>query len=288
MLELEPISDPSDPRLRLFLNLKDRDIRRETGLFLAEGEHVVRRGFAAGLRVRSVLVVEAKADRVRQMAVASPHGPGGVEVLPCRREVIADAVGFAMHQGILAVAEPPPEVPLPDLLAAAKSCRDTPRAVVMFCPEVTNVDNLGLLVRVAAALGVRGLVLGPRSADPWYRRAVRVAMGAGFTLPMARVADDHQALRTMHDAGFTSLATVLDADAPPLVGPDAPPLGDAPVALLLGSEGYGLPPELAAACARRARIPMHHDVDSLNVAVAAGIVVHHLIHAPAPSPPGGE
>ncbi|MEM9882193.1 MAG: RNA methyltransferase [Planctomycetota bacterium] len=288
MSEGETISDAGDPRLRLFLNLRDRDIRRETGLFLAEGEHVVRRAFAAGLRVRSVLVVEAKADRVREMAAGTARGVEQVEVLPCRREVIADAVGFAMHQGVLAVAEPPPEVPFADLLNHAKSDHDTPRAVVVFCPEVTNVDNLGLLVRVSAALGVRGLVLGPRSADPWYRRAVRVAMGAGFTLPMARVADDAAALSAMHDAGFTSLATVLDADVPPLIGPDAQPLGDAPVALLLGSEGYGLPPELAAACARRVRIPMHHDVDSLNVAVAAGIVIHHLIHAPTTPPPGGE
>ena len=314
------VTDPDDPRLRLYLRLKDRDVRRETGLFLAEGEHVVRRAFEAGLEVVSVLVVEGKAARVVSMAEAA--GWRGVQILACSKAIMERATGIQLHQGIIAAVRPPAPVTVEQGLttwaaeaatAAAEAKRSSlvgdgnrnagagsprmPGRVVVVCPEITNVDNLGLLVRVSAGLGVSAMVLGPRCADPWYRRAVRVSMGAVFRMPIWQshdMAADLTRLRTM--AGLESVATVIDADAPALRKIDPRPVtpmstsqqgkggggqGISGWAILLGSEGYGLPKTLVDACDRRVRIPMHHEVDSLNVAVAAGIVIHHFVQPPA-------
>ena len=291
--DLRPIKSRDDPRLGLYLDLRDRDVRRETGLFLAEGEHVVRRAFAAGLRVRSVLVVESKVQRVEAMA-REAGCLDTVEVLSCSKSVMAEAAGIKLHQGIIAAAEPAAwarwdqvvggggdaggctgtEVPVPRTGTGTSVPVQPAQGPVVVCPEVTNVDNLGLLVRVCAGLGVGAMVLGPRCADPWYRRAVRVSMGAVFTMPICRSSDVAGDVDRLREAGVETVATVVDPDATPLREVAVPT--NRRTAILLGSEGYGLPADLAAACDHRVRIPMHHDVDSLNVAVAAGIVIHHF------------
>lgn len=267
------IDFPDDPRLSLFTAMKDRDIRQETGLFLAEGEHLVRRAFEAGLDVRSVLVLEQKAARVQAMLDnAQAHA---VEVLSCTKQVMEGATGFAIHQGMIAAVNPPSATTgLAGLDQVVQEIASKATPTLLICPEITNVENLGLLVRVAAGLGVGAMVLGPRCADPWYRRAVRVSMGAVFKLPIVRL-DDLEAgldqLREQH--GYTLVATVIDTDATPLR--DISTTDNKKHAILLGSEGYGLPDELVAQCDEQIRIPMYADIDSLNVAVAAGIVLHH-------------
>ena len=274
------ITDPGDPRLSLYLHLRDRDLRRETGLFLAEGEHVVRRAFEAGLEVQSVLAVDTKAERIRDMAEQA--GRPTTPVLACAKPVLEAAVGFKLHQGIIAAVRPPASSTLASVLSPVTEVQGesgpggSASGVVLACPEITNVDNLGLLIRVAAGLGVRAMLLGPKCADPWYRRAVRVSMGAVFTMPLVHSDDfaaDLEVLASVH--GYERIATVIDADAPPLGA--TPPPAHGRVAVLLGSEGYGLDSSVVSQCEQRVRIPMHHEVDSLNVAVAAGIVVHHYV-----------
>ncbi|MBX2853321.1 MAG: RNA methyltransferase [Phycisphaeraceae bacterium] len=267
------IDSSDDPRLALYTAMKDRDIRRETGLFLAEGEHLVRRALEAGLTVRSVLVLEQKAGRVE--AMLSDAGVDSVEVLTCTRQVLESAVGFPLHQGIIAAVQPPnASAGLEGLDQVVKDRGDNATPTLLVCPEITNVENLGLLARVAAGLGVGAMVLGPRCADPWYRRSVRVSMGAVFKLPIVRF-DNLEAgldrLRALH--GYTLVATVTDANATPLR--EVNMAASKKRAILLGSEGYGLPEDLVARCDEKVRIPMHADTDSLNVAVAAGIVLHH-------------
>lgn len=270
------ITSHDDPRLALYTAMKDRDIRRETGLCLAEGEHLLRRAIEAGLHVRSALVVAQKASRIQSML--TEMGAQHTELLICDRQIIEDAVGFALHQGIVAAVEPtqtPTGTAGLDEIVAQHPHRPT----MLVCPEITNVENLGLLARVALGLGVGAMVLGPRCADPWYRRSVRVSMGAVFKLPMIRLDDLDAGLdRLREQHGYELIATVTDADATPL-GESTPshPNGQA---ILLGSEGYGLPDALAARCDQRVRIPMHAGVDSLNVAVAAGIVLHHYCKTP--------
>lgn len=306
------ITASDDPRLAPFTAMRDRDLRRETGLCLAEGEHLVRRAFEAGLRVRAVLVVEQKADRVEAMLanyldeqVGWASRPSRItarsddgrdahptEVLTCTKAVLEDAVGFKLHQGIVAAVEPPAAWDgLAGLRRAVQLGEQHGRRALLVCPEITNAENLGLLARVAAGLGAAAMVLGPRCADPWYRRAVRVSMGAVFTLPIVRLDDldppsgggggggSGGGLAVLRDElGYTLIATVTDPAATPLdrapIAPDTKP------AILLGSEGYGLPPEITAQCDQQVRIPMHANIDSLNIAVAAGIVLYHYTRVP--------
>ena len=265
------IISPDDPRLALYLHMRDRNIRRETPFFLAEGEHVVRRAVAAGIELDSVLVTEKKAARVAAFV------PERVPILACPEALMREAAGFDLHQGIVAAGRPRQSVTLREAADVNPSAGSAAaQRTLVVCPEIGNVDNLGLLIRVAAALGVDAMVLGERCADPWYRRAVRVSMGAVFTLPIAQSTDIYADLQRLRDAhGYATVATVIDADAPPLHAVRRDDLPDR-LAVLLGSEGYGLPAEIVTASDLRVRIPMHHEVDSLNVAVAAGIILHHL------------
>lgn len=269
------IRDPGDARLALYLHMKDRELRREEGLFLAEGEHVVRRAFGAvkqGLLpgVRSVLVVEGKVDRVEAMIAAAGRVSEAVEVLVCSKAVMESAVGMRLHQGIIAAVEPPRPPDLDEVVGGT----------LVVCPEITNTENLGLLVRVCAGLGVGAMVLGPRCCDPWYRRAVRVSMGSVFTMPLVASTDLDADLGRLRDGfGYELVATVIDEDAEVLSDVDRAADNFRGRAILLGSEGYGLPAEIVQRCDRKVRIPMHGGIDSLNVAVAAGIVLHHLVGA---------
>jgi tRNA G18 (ribose-2'-O)-methylase SpoU len=175
---------------------------------------------------------------------------------------------------VAAVCPPSGFAGVQGLVQALRDYSDKGSPTLLICPEITNVENLGLLARVAAGLGVGAMVLGPRCADPWYRRSVRVSMGAVFKLPVVELDDleaglDH--LRKKHN--YTLIATVIDSDATPLREADV--ADGVNRAILLGSEGYGLPAELVKRCDEKVRIPMHADIDSLNVAVAAGIVLHH-------------
>ncbi|MEM7576424.1 MAG: RNA methyltransferase [Planctomycetota bacterium] len=252
------IEAADDPRLSLYLNLRDRQLRSWHGLFLAEGNFVVERLIGSGLPLHSLLCADKRADKWID------RWPNPNTLLVAPDDVLEAAVGFALHQGVIAAAEIPQSTPL-------DKATNTNTLVVL--PEITNVDNLGLIVRIAAGLGADALVLGPRCADPWYRRAVRLSMGTIFKLPIVRSDDllvDLHALRETH--GYTTIGTALRDDATPLHQAARPEK----CAILLGPEGDGLHEEHLAACDHVVTIPMHAGVDSLNVAVAAGIVLHHF------------
>jgi len=245
--------------------MRDRNLRAEDGgaRFLAEGRMVVERAVATGIALESVLVVASKAAAVRRLV------PAATSVLACEKQVMEQAAGFALHQGI-----------------EGARAANRPGTLVV-CPEVTNVDNVGLLIRVAAGLGADAMVLGPRCADPWYRRAVRTSMGTVFSLPVVRYpagpTEDgfHADLAWLaQGAGYDLVATVIDPDAPPLDRFARRDTAETGTAVLLGSEGYGLDAGAVSRCTRRVRIPMHHGVDSLNVAVAAGIVLYEVTRPP--------
>ncbi len=275
------ISDPDDPRLEPYLRMRDRNLRAEDGgaRFLAEGRMVVERAVATGIALESVLVVASKADAVRELV------PATTAVLACAKDVMEQAAGFALHQGIVAVGRVPAAPTLREVVQGARAANRPGTLVV--CPEVTNVDNVGLLIRVAAGLGADAMVLGPRCADPWYRRAVRTSMGTVFSLPVVRYpagpTEDgfHADLAWLaQGAGYDLVATVIDPDAPPLDRFARRDTAETGTAVLLGSEGYGLDAGAVSRCTRRVRIPMHHGVDSLNVAVAAGIVLYEVMRPP--------
>lgn len=249
------VTDPADPRLDDYRDLKDRRLNEEGARFVAESEGVVRKLLASPLRVRSVLVT---APRLHTLEGAL----GEVEVLVAPQELLDGVAGFPVHRGCLAIGERPAAAPLPEAA----------RAVVVL-EDLVDVDNLGAMARNAAALGADALLLSPRCADPFYRKAIRVSMGSVFHLPIVRAQQWPTDLRALKDRGFTLVAAVVGDDATPVH--ELPP--PARFALVLGAEGPGLAAGTRKLCDVRVTIPMAAGADSLNVATAGAVLLHQLL-----------
>jgi tRNA G18 (ribose-2'-O)-methylase SpoU len=262
MATLHEISDPADPRLADYRDLRDVQMRKhleaEHGLFLAEGQKVVRRAVEAGFTPRSFLMAPRWLDGLADVL--------GTTDAPCYvlAEALAEEVtGFHVHRGALASLERRPLPPVAEVLDGARS--------VLVLEDIIDHTNVGAILRSGAALGFDAVLLAPRCADPLYRRSIKVAMGAVFTMPWTRLPDWYDALPTLSAAGFTTVALTLSADATEL---DAAVAGVDKVALVLGSEGHGLSPRWEQAADRRAIIPMREGIDSLNVAAATAVACY--------------
>lgn len=255
------IEDLQDPRLAAYRALKQTNETRWAGQFIAEGEKLVERMLAGGIEVVSVLASEHLADRVEPQL--PPETP--VYVVPTR--ALDEVIGFHFHRGILACGQRPVSRHWTEVV------RPLPQTTTLvLCPDVKDPENLGSIIRLCAAFGVQGLLLGPHSADPFSRRVLRVSMGTVFRLPVQRLPVDDALWSAFQQHQFETIATVLDPGADPLQAQLRAPR----TVLLLGSEGPGLTPEVIGACDRRWTIPMAEGIDSLNVAVSAGIFLHHL------------
>jgi tRNA G18 (ribose-2'-O)-methylase SpoU len=257
------VESADDERIGDFRALTDLELRTRweppNGLFIAEGELVIRRALRAGYRLRSVLVDEKRVDQFADLPADAVIHAGSPAVL----EAIT---GFHVHRGVLASFHRRPLPSLADLLGQAR------RLVVL--EGLNTHTNLGALFRSAAALGIDGVVLSPTCADPLYRRAVRVSMGEVFAIPYAKADAWPDALKEVGAAGFRLLALTPGDDAVPLQELSA---GDrARPALMLGAEGPGLSRAALAASDVRVAIPMQNGVDSLNVATAAAIAFWEL------------
>ncbi|MGH3096007.1 MAG: TrmH family RNA methyltransferase [Streptosporangiales bacterium] len=271
MGELVWVADTDDPRLADYVALTDAELRQRQepagGLFIAEGEKVVRRAVGAGYRLRSLLLPPRLVDRLRDVAEAV-DAPAYVAPEP----VLERLTGFRVHRGPLASVQRPAERDAADLAAGAR------RALVL--EDVADHVNVGAMFRTAAAFRFDAVLLSPRCADPLYRRAVRVSMGAVLALPWARLPDWYEGPAQLRAAGLRVLALTPAADAEPLARVvDAGGLDRC--ALLLGTEGDGLSPRWLAAADTRVRIPVGSAVDSLNVAAAAAVACYALAN---PSP----
>lgn len=256
------VQDAADPRLADYRDLRDVVLRRhleaEHGLFLAEGEKVVRRAAGAGFAARSFLMAPRWLDGLEDVLTASGA--------PCYvvSEALAEEVsGFHVHRGALASFE---RRPLPDVDEVLEGARS-----LLVLEDLVDHANVGAAFRSGAALGFDAVLLSPRCADPLYRRAVKVAMGAVFALPWTRVDDWYDALPALSARGFTTVALTLADDARPV---EAAVAGLDRVALVLGSEGPGLSQRWQEAADRRAVIPMAAGIDSLNVAAAAAVACY--------------
>ncbi|HQR28178.1 MAG TPA: RNA methyltransferase [Nocardioides sp.] len=266
MAELVTVTAADDPRLADYRDLRDVQLRRhveaERGLFLAEGEKVVRRAVEAGFTPRSFLMAERWLDGLADVLATS--------TAPCYvvTEALAEQVtGFHVHRGALASLERRPLPPVAEVLAGART--------VLVLEDVVDHTNVGAIMRSGAALGVDAVLLAPRCADPLYRRSVKVAMGAVFTLPWTRLPDWFDALPTVSAAGFTTVALTVAPGALPLEEAVA---GLGRLALVLGSEGHGLSDRWERAADRRATIPMREGIDSLNVAAATAVACYVARH----------
>jgi tRNA G18 (ribose-2'-O)-methylase SpoU len=262
MAELTEITDPTDDRLADYRDLRDVQLRghleAEHGLFLAEGEKVVRRAVEAGFEPRSFLMSERWLDGLGDVLARS--------LAPCYvvTEILAEQVtGFHVHRGALASLA---RRPLPALEAVLEGARH-----VLVLEDVVDHTNVGAIFRCGAAFGFDAVLLAPRCADPLYRRAIKVGMGAVFSMPWTRLPDWYDALPHLSDRGFTTVALTLADEAAPIEEGVA---GLDRVALVLGSEGHGLSARWEAAADRRATISMREGIDSLNVAAAAAVACY--------------
>jgi tRNA G18 (ribose-2'-O)-methylase SpoU len=257
------VTDPADERLADYRQLKEHRLGEESGKFIAESELVVRKLLASAFEVSSVLVT---APRLRALEAAGAlAGRPALPVMVVPQEVMDGVAGFQVHRGCLAVGRRPGAAVVP---AAA-------RAVVVL-EDLVDVDNLGAMARNAAALGADALVLSPRCADPFYRKAIRVSAGSVFFLPIVRAArwpEDLVALRESH--GLTLLAAIVGGDAVPVTSVEAPER----FALVLGTEGPGLAATTREVCDARVTIPMAAGADSLNVATAGAVMLFELLRS---------
>lgn len=265
MVEILSVSDPADPRVAGFRDVRERDLVGRAGMFVAEGE-VVLKTLVEGRsphRLSALLIAD---KRIAGLMSLLERLPAGVPVYAASQPVMDGTVGFAIHRGILGLGVRAPEPDLATALAALPA-----RATVAVLSGIANHDNLGGIFRNAAGFGADLVALDSDCCDPLYRKAIRVSVGAALTVPTVRGGRIADILERLAAAGFDLLG---------LSPQGATPLADyvraARVAAVFGAEGPGLSPQ-ALARTRTLRIPMAAGFDSLNVATTAGIVLHHLM-----------
>jgi tRNA G18 (ribose-2'-O)-methylase SpoU len=290
-----PVSSLEDPRLAPYRNLNQRNLTRQSGLFIAEGQKVVDRLIESSFEIDSILAEPAYADRYEQKVAAD------VPIYIVARDLLEATIGFNFHRGILACGRRQPRTSIDPLLTQTRRASEglttqarsvsegsstqarrasegsaAGRQTILICPEIHDPTNLGSLVRTAAALGCACLVLGSRCADPFSRRVLRVSMGAALYLPIIEAVDLAADIRTLRASNFELIAAVLDPTAEALHRASRPER----LAILLGNEAHGLAEEWLSLTDRRVTIPMHENVDSLNLTIAAAILLYHFSSGP--------
>ena len=267
MAVLVPIDDPADGRVGDFVGLNDPDLRRlreqsggaEGGFFIAEGDLVIRQLLRSTYRLRALLLTP-----LRLAALEAELEGVDAPVYVAAPAVVNAISGFHLHRGALASADRRPLPPVGDAVTAAD--------LVVVTEAVNDHENLGSIFRNAAAFGAGAVVLDPTSSDPLYRRSIRVSMGHVLGLPFTVARPWPAALAELQALGFEVLALTPAPDAEDLRSVARRPRQ----ALLVGAEGPGLSTAARAAADRRVRIAMAPGVDSLNVAAATAVALHHL------------
>lgn len=263
MRDLIRIEDPADMRLDLYRDMRDRDLAGREGVFVAEGRVVLRTLVETGrFDIVSVLGLE---NRVDGMAALTAKIPQDVPIYVVDAPTMTAVAGFDVHRGILAIGRRRPAEGARALLQRL----ETP-ALAIGLVGLSNHDNVGAVFRNAAAFGAGAVLLDDRCCDPLYRKAIRVSVGTSLSVPFARTESAEALCDALEDAGFVPHA--LTPAAPGEIGNVAA----APrTALILGTEGEGLPDSVIRRC-QPLRIGMVPGFDSLNVATAGAIALHHF------------
>lgn len=273
-----------DPRVDVYTNLTELQLRNRLepakGVFIAESPKVITRALAAGREPLSLLVeepwIEGMADT---FASIDAQWGDDVPVYVASPEQLKRLTGYRLHRGAIAAMR---RWPLPSV---EEVCRGATRIAVL--ENIVDHTNVGAIMRSAAALDVDAVLVTPSCADPLYRRAVRVSMGTVFQVPWTRIGGDDvhywpwKGLDELHRLGFTTAAMALTDDSISLDDLVARLEGDSPeaphvdrLALIFGTEGDGLSRHTIANADLTVKIPMSHDVDSLNVAASSAVAFY--------------
>lgn len=267
MADLIEITSPDDPRLADFRDLRDVALRKSIdaseGLFLAEGAKIVRRASAKGYRARSFLMAPRWVSELEEV-LAAHDAP----VYVMSEALVEQITGYHVHRGALASFARPELPPAVDVVAAATG--DRRRIVVL--EDLVDDGNIGLVFRNAAALGIDGILLTERAADPLYRRSIKTSMGNVFNVPWTRVHGLEDALDVLRADGYVSVALTLTDDSVTL--DELVAMGHPRLAFVFGTEGAGVHPKTEQQVDHCVRIPMEAGVDSLNVAAAAAVTFY--------------
>jgi len=261
------ITEPDDPRLADYVRLRDAALRRHLesagGLFIAEGDKVIRRAAEAGYPPRSFLLAERWLSGLQDVIERWPDIP----VYVVSESLAEQVTGFHVHRGALASFHRIERHTVDEILH---------RHRVVVLEDIVDHTNVGAILRNAAGLGWEGALLSPRTADPLYRRSIKVSMGAVFSLPWARLGSWSTAPEQLLAAGFTTVALTPGPSARNLEEVAATLAPNQRIAIMLGTEGAGLSRRWTDGATVRATIPMAAGIDSLNVAAAAAIACYVL------------
>ena len=256
------IDSLDDPRVEPYRNLKMKNLQRGGEYFIAEGKKVVERLLESDFQSASVFISRKRLDEWEAKV------PADVPLYTAEQDVMNQLVGFDFHVGVVGCGVRRLSFPLEKVLP-----REASRLTVVACPHCDNPENLGAIVRIGAAFGIDALMLGKSCCDPFSRRVIRVSMGTAFKLPIIESVNLAADLRRLKDEwGFELAATVLEPDAELLERAGRSPR----FGMLLGNEDTGLDDCWTKLCDRKLTIPMCRGTDSLNVAVTAGIILHHF------------
>ena len=266
------IESATDPRIANYQNLPGRKPSEQ--YFIAEGMWLVERLANSRFEFASILTTSNRIEKV--IHLADTHDvPEDVPIYVAPASEVDEIVGFQFHRGVMACGIRNPTAAMDDLIRIPESLASSSRRIVVVCPKIANATNLGSILRVSTAFGASGLLLGDQSADPFSRRALRVAMGATLTLPVRVSYSLHDDLAWLRNSGFETVGAALDETAIP-AGEITNRLSTNGVGLVVGPEDFGLSQQIKDCCDHLVTIPMYHDVDSLNVAMATGILLHEL------------
>ena len=258
------ITDLDAPELAVFSKLTEAQLRNklepEKGIFIAESPKVIKVALNAGYQPLSLLMERRHIEGDAAEIIARC---GEIPVYTADRDVLASLTGYELTRGVLCAMRRPIEPSVEDI------CRNASRIVVI--DGVVDTTNIGAIFRSAAALGIDAVLLTRNSCDPLNRRAVRVSMGSVFLIPWSWL---DGGIEQLHSLGFATAAMALTDDSIAIDNPKLTTLSK--LAIIMGTEGDGLPTETIAKATHVVRIPMSHNVDSLNVAAAAAVAFWEL------------
>lgn len=256
------ITDLETEALKPYLSLTDKQLRTycDGGLFIAESPKVINSALQAGMVPVSLLCEKKHIEGdAAEIIRSNPEMP----VYTGTRELLAQLTGYTLTRGVLCAMKRPELPPTCEILKHAK------RICVIY--DVCDTTNIGNIFRSAAALGIDGIILSPETCDPLNRRSIRVSMGTVFQIPWCY---DSNIIKTLRDNDFISISMALEERS--IFLQDFEIERDKKYAVIFGSEGYGLPENVIKSTDVVVKIPMHNNVDSLNVGAAAAITMWHI------------
>jgi tRNA G18 (ribose-2'-O)-methylase SpoU len=262
MYQLNKIESFDQPELQPYRTMRRQMEHKEQGIFVAEGEKVVRRLIESRFEVISALLPEKWFRDLEPMLAARPET---IQVFIAEKELLETLTGFSMYQGLLAVGRIPPPLPLEAILEQAPRPR-----LLAAIDSLSSAENVGALVRNCAAFNASALIIGETCTSPYLRRAVRNSMGAILHLPVFQSQNLAGTLKELRGKGIRSVAAHPHVDGRTLLQADL----TAECCLVFGSEGYGISPAVLAACDDAVAVPMPPIVDSLNVGAAAAVFLY--------------